>query len=71
MTLARSAGRKPCQPHRRPGVTSKSGRVGFPGVHGKVPGNIAWAPTTQAWLPPMLPVYGGVLGAQDVIPCKA
>jgi len=52
-------------------VTPRSGRVNAPGVHGKVPGNIAWAPTTQAWLPPMLPVYGGVLGAQDVIPCKA
>jgi hypothetical protein len=46
-------------------------RVNVQGVHGKVPGNIAWAPTTQAWLPPMLPVYGGVLGAQDVIACKA
>ena len=46
-------------------------RVNVPGVHGKVPGNIAWAPTTQAWLPPMLPVFGGVLGAQDVIACKA
>ena len=46
-------------------------RVNVPGVHGKVPGNIAWAPTTQAWLPPMLPVYGGVLGAQDVSPCQA
>ena len=46
-------------------------RVNVRGVHGKVPGNIAWAPTTQAWLKPMLPVYGGVLGAQDVIACQA
>jgi len=46
-------------------------KVNVPGVHGKVPGNIAWAPTTQDWLRPMLPVYGGVLGAQDVIACKS
>jgi len=45
-------------------------RVMVPGVHGKVPGQIAWAPTTQVWLRPTLPVYGGVLGAQDVILCK-
>ncbi len=46
-------------------------RVNVPGVHGKVPGNIAWTPVTQPWLRPILPVYGGVLGAQDVILCKA
>jgi hypothetical protein len=33
-------------------------------------GNIAWAPTTQEWLRPILPVYGGVLGEQDVFVCK-
>ena len=46
-------------------------RVNVPGVHGKVPGNIAWTPVTQPWLRPILPVYRGVLGAQDVILCKA
>ena len=45
-------------------------RVNVPGVHGRVPGQIAWAPTTQVWLRPMLPVYGGVLGGQDVILCR-
>ena len=40
------------------------------GVHERVPGNIAWAPTTQEWLRPLFPVYGGVLGAQDVMLCK-
>ena len=56
---------------KRASLRFKVRRVNVPGVHGKVPGNIAWAPTTQPWLPPMLPVYGGVLGAQDVIPCQA
>ena len=45
-------------------------RIMVPGVHGQVPGQIAWTPTTQAWLRPKLPVFGGVLGAQDVILCK-
>ena len=45
-------------------------RVNVQGVHEKVPGQIAWAPTTQDWLRPVYPVYGGVLGAQDVILCK-
>jgi hypothetical protein len=45
-------------------------RVNVPGVHGRVPGQIAWAPTTQVWLRPVLPVYGGVLGGQDVILCR-
>jgi hypothetical protein len=46
-------------------------RVMVQGVHERVPGNIAWAPTTQVWLRPVYPVYGGVLGGQDVILCKA
>jgi hypothetical protein len=45
-------------------------RVQVQGVHEKVPGQIAWAPTTQVWLRPVYPVYGGVLGGQDVILCK-
>jgi hypothetical protein len=45
-------------------------RVRVQGVHKLVPGQIAWAPITQRWLRPMLPVYGGVLGAQDVILCR-
>jgi hypothetical protein len=46
-------------------------RITVQGNGGKVPGNIAWTPTTQAWLRPMLPAYRGVLGAQDVILCKS
>jgi hypothetical protein len=45
-------------------------RVNVAGVHERVPGQIAWAPTTQVWLRPILPVYGGVLGGQDVILCR-
>jgi hypothetical protein len=45
-------------------------KVNVWGVHEKVPAQIAWAPTTQEWLRPILPVYGGVLGAQDVFLCK-
>jgi hypothetical protein len=46
-------------------------RVNVQGMFEKVPGQIAWAPTTQEWLRPILPVYGGVLGGQDVMLCKA
>ena len=45
-------------------------RVNVAGVHERVPGQIAWAPTTQVWLRPIYPVYGGVLGGQDVILCR-
>jgi hypothetical protein len=45
-------------------------RVNVQGVFEKVPGQIAWAPTTQVWLRPQHRVYGGILGAQDVILCK-
>ena len=45
-------------------------RVNVPGVHERVPGQIVWMPTTQSWLRPILPVYGGVLGGQDVILCR-
>jgi hypothetical protein len=46
-------------------------RVMLDGVFEKVPGQIVWAPTTQEWLRPIYPVYGGVLGGNDVILCKA
>lgn len=46
-------------------------RVMVEGVFEKVPGQIVWAPTTQEWLRPINPVYGGVLGGQDVLLCKA
>jgi hypothetical protein len=45
-------------------------RVTVPGVHERVPGQIVWMPTTQSWLRPIYPVYGGVLGGQDVILCR-
>ena len=45
-------------------------RVALQGVHEKVPGQIVWMPTTQDWLRPTYPVYGGVLGGQDVILCR-
>ncbi|MFC7363435.1 hypothetical protein [Nocardioides astragali] len=40
------------------------------GVHGRVPGSIAFVPTTQSWLPPMRQVWDGVLGSQDVNICR-
>ena len=45
-------------------------RVTLQGVHEKVPGQIVWMPTTQDWLRPIYPVFGGVLGGQDVILCR-
>jgi hypothetical protein len=39
------------------------------GVHGRVPGSIAFVPTTQSWLRPMREVWDGVLGSQDVNIC--
>jgi len=46
-------------------------RVMVEGVFEKVPGQIVFAPITQEWLRPIDPVYGGVLGGQDVLLCKA
>lgn len=40
------------------------------GVHERVPGSIAFAPTTQSWLRPMREVWDGVLGSQDVNICR-
>ena len=45
-------------------------RVTLQGIYEKVPGQIVWMPTTQDWLRPIYPVYGGVLGGQDVILCR-
>jgi hypothetical protein len=39
------------------------------GVHGRVPGSIAFVPETQSWLRPMREVWDGVLGSQDVNIC--
>jgi hypothetical protein len=40
------------------------------GVQGRVPGSIAFVPTTEGWLPPMRRVVDGVLGSQDVNVCR-
>ncbi|WP_210651678.1 hypothetical protein [Nocardioides sp. SYSU D00065] len=40
------------------------------GVHGKVPGSIAFVPTTESWVGPMREVWDGVLGSQDVNVCR-
>jgi hypothetical protein len=40
------------------------------GVHGRVPGSIAFVPETQSWLKPMREVVDGVLGSQDVNICR-
>ncbi len=40
------------------------------GVHGRVPGSIAFVPTTQSWLGHMREVWDGVLGSQDVNVCR-
>jgi hypothetical protein len=41
------------------------------GLGGKVPGSIAWFAVTQDWLRPLVEAWGGVVGTQDVMPCKA
>jgi len=40
------------------------------GVHGRVPGSIAFVPETLSWLNPMRRVHEGVLGSQDVNICR-
>jgi hypothetical protein len=45
-------------------------RVTLPGTHERVPGQIVWMPTTQQWLRPIYPVFGGVLGGNDVMLCN-
>ena len=45
-------------------------RVEVDGVHERVPGSIAFVPTTEGWLAPMREVWDGVLGSQDVNVCR-
>lgn len=40
------------------------------GVTGKTAGTLAWTKVTQEWWRPMLPTHKGILGSQDVMPCK-
>jgi len=56
---------------RRPDVTVPLvvEEVEVDGVHGRVPGSIAFVPETQSWLHPMREVRDGVLGSQDVNIC--
>ena len=52
-------------------IKVKVRRVQVEGYGGKVPGTLAWAPVTQDWLRPLVPAWHGVVGTQDVMPCKA
>ena len=45
-------------------------QVQVDGLGGKVPGTIAWMSVTQEWLRPLVPAYRGVIGTQDVMPCR-
>lgn len=44
-------------------------RVRVDGVHHRVPGSIAYLPTTQSWLTPMFSAWDGVLGMQEIPIC--
>ena len=44
-------------------------QVEVDGVRDRVPGSIAFVPTTASWQEPMREVVGGVLGSQDVTIC--
>jgi len=46
-------------------------RVRVPGEGGPVAGSIAWAAVTQDWLRPLVQTWHGIVGTQDVMPCKA
>ena len=46
-------------------------KVQVDGYGGKVPGTIAYAKVTQDWLRPLVPTCHGVVGTQDLMPCKA
>ena len=46
-------------------------KVQVDGLGGKVPGTIAYAKVTQDWLRPLVPAWHGVVGTQDVMPCKS
>ncbi|WP_372727722.1 hypothetical protein [Nocardioides sp.] len=45
-------------------------RVRVQGVQERVPGSIAYTPSTQAWLSPMRRAFRGVLGSQDFDVCR-
>jgi hypothetical protein len=51
-------------------IKVKVRRVQVEGYDGKVPGTIAWAAVTQDWLRPLVDTWHGVVGTQDVMPCK-
>lgn len=40
------------------------------GVHGMVPGSVAFSPVTQSWLRPVRRLVDGVLGSQDIDICR-
>ncbi len=46
-------------------------KVQVDGNGGKVTGTLAFAKVTQDWLRPLVPAWNGVVGTQDVMPCKA
>jgi hypothetical protein len=45
-------------------------KVMVQGTTGRTAGTLAWTKVTQAWWRPMLGVHKGILGTQDVMPCK-
>ncbi len=45
-------------------------RVDVPGVHGEVPGTLAYTATALPWLTPMGRTVDGVLGSQDLRVCR-
>jgi len=51
-------------------IKVKVRQVRVEGYGGKVAGTLAWAPVTQDWLRPLVPAWHGVVGTQDVMPCK-
>ncbi len=51
-------------------IKVKVRKVTVQGYGGKVAGTIAWAAVTQAWQRPVVATWHGVVGTQDVMPCK-
>jgi hypothetical protein len=45
-------------------------KVMVQGTTQQTAGTLAWTKVTQAWWRPMLPVHKGILGTQDLMPCK-
>ena len=46
-------------------------KVTVAGYGTQVPGTIAYAKVTQDWLRPLVNTFHGVVGTQDLMPCKA